>query len=137
VFCVLTQFHRHLKRRDVYAEASARWRDPRAHLLAGAAWAVAKDTVLAALDLPEDAAAAGPAGLAGRLDDHAQLLDGAYREVGARLAANANPAVTVDTDGRLHVERLAAIPEPPSLVDLRRRVHAMLPRSTCPRSSWR
>jgi hypothetical protein len=23
--CVLTQFHRHLKRRDVYAQASARW----------------------------------------------------------------------------------------------------------------
>jgi Tn3 transposase DDE domain len=33
--CVLTQFHRHLKRRDIYAQASARWRDPRAQLLAG------------------------------------------------------------------------------------------------------
>ncbi len=29
VFCVLTQFHRHLRRRDIHAEASARWRDPR------------------------------------------------------------------------------------------------------------
>ena len=27
MFCVLTQFHRHLRRRDIYAEASARWRD--------------------------------------------------------------------------------------------------------------
>jgi hypothetical protein len=30
VFCVLTQFHRHLKRREIYANASSRWRDPRA-----------------------------------------------------------------------------------------------------------
>ena len=29
VFCVLEQFHRHLKRREIYAEASTRWRDPR------------------------------------------------------------------------------------------------------------
>ena len=35
VFCVLTEFHRHLRRRDIYAEASSRWRDPRAQLLAG------------------------------------------------------------------------------------------------------
>jgi hypothetical protein len=69
VFCVLTQFHRHLKRRDLYAEASARWRDPRAHLLDGDAWAAAKDTVLTALGLPED-----PDGL---LDEHAGTLDAA------------------------------------------------------------
>jgi hypothetical protein len=35
VFCVLTAFHRHLKRREIYANASTRWRDPRAQLLAG------------------------------------------------------------------------------------------------------
>ena len=34
VFCVLTQFHRHLKRRDVYAPKSSRWRDPRTQLIA-------------------------------------------------------------------------------------------------------
>ena len=28
VFCVLTAFHRHLRRREIYAEASPRWRDP-------------------------------------------------------------------------------------------------------------
>jgi hypothetical protein len=38
VFCVLTAFHRHLKRREIYAEASSRWRDPRAQLLAGEEW---------------------------------------------------------------------------------------------------
>ncbi len=34
-FCVLTQFHRHLKRRGIYARASTRWTDPRSQLLDG------------------------------------------------------------------------------------------------------
>lgn len=37
VFCVLTQFHRLLRRRDIYAPASSRFRDPRAQLLSGQA----------------------------------------------------------------------------------------------------
>ncbi len=37
------------------------------------------------------------------------------------------PSVTVDDDGKLHVASLKAIPEPPSLIDLRKRVQAMLP----------
>jgi len=37
VFCVLTQFHRYLKRGEIYAAASSRWRDPRAQLLDGEA----------------------------------------------------------------------------------------------------
>jgi hypothetical protein len=52
--CVLTQFHRHLKRRDIYAPGSSRWRDPRAQLLAGEAWQSAKYPVLRALSLAED-----------------------------------------------------------------------------------
>lgn len=35
VFCVLAVFRRHLKRREIYAEASTRWRDPRAQLRPG------------------------------------------------------------------------------------------------------
>jgi len=38
VFCVLEQFHRHLKRREIYAPGSSRWRDPNAQLLGGAEW---------------------------------------------------------------------------------------------------
>jgi hypothetical protein len=33
VFCVLTHFHRHLKRREIYAPTSTRWCDPKAQLL--------------------------------------------------------------------------------------------------------
>jgi len=40
--------------------------------------------------------------------------------------------VTVDAEGRLHVKKLDAVPDPPSLVDLRNRVQAMLPRVDLP-----
>ncbi|MER7645583.1 DUF4158 domain-containing protein, partial [Streptomyces sp. NPDC126522] len=33
--CLLEQFHRHLKHRNIFAPHSTRWRDPRAQLLAG------------------------------------------------------------------------------------------------------
>ena len=55
MICVLIQFHRHLKRRDIFAPRSSRWRDPRAQLLSGEAWENAKEPVLRALGLPEDA----------------------------------------------------------------------------------
>jgi hypothetical protein len=53
-----------------------------------------------------------------------------YRGVAGRFAVN--DAVNVDADGRLHVERIKAIPEPKSLIDLRKRVNAMLPRVDLP-----
>ena len=61
---------------------------------------------------------------------HAAPLDAAYREVASRLDAD-TPA-TVDAEGRLHVAALSAVPDPASLVDLRRRVEAMLPRFDLP-----
>jgi TnpA family transposase len=122
VFCVLTQFHRHLKRRDIFAPKSSRWRDPRAQLLSGEAWESAKALVLRALGLPED-----PAGL---LDRHARDLDTAYREVATRLQDGT--AVTVDDDGKLHVSALEGIPDPPSLAELRKLVGAMLPKVGLP-----
>ena len=94
VMCVLTQFHRHLKRRDIYADASERWRDPRAQLLTGDAWQAAKESALTDLGLPED-----PNEL---LAEHSRLLDMALRDVGAQLSAGTTDA-TVGEDGRLHV----------------------------------
>ncbi|WTA40218.1 DUF4158 domain-containing protein [Streptomyces sp. NBC_00846] len=41
-FCVLEQFHRMLRRKEVYAKNSSKWGDPRAKLLAGQAWEQAK-----------------------------------------------------------------------------------------------
>ena len=45
---------------------------------------------------------------------------------------DADTPATVDADGRLHVAALSAVPDPASLVDLRRRVEAMLPRIDLP-----
>ena len=122
VFCVLTQFHRHLKRRDIFAPKSSRWRDPRAQLLSGDAWERARAPVLRALGLPED-----PAGL---LERHVSHLDSAYRQVATRIQDGT--AVTVDEDGKLHVSALKAIPDPASLIELRQLVQAMIPRVGVP-----
>jgi TnpA family transposase len=121
-FCVLEQFWRHLKRRDIYAEASTRWRNPQAQLLDGQAWAAIRGDVLTTLGLPEN-----PGGL---LAGHAQTLDAAYQEVGGRLAVNTE--VRIDEAGKIHLTGVKAIEEPPSLVDLRARTAAMLPRVDLP-----
>jgi hypothetical protein len=110
--CLLEQFHRQLKHRNIFAPASTRWRDPRAQLLTGEAWERARETGMNALSLPAEPAAL----LAGQ----ATALDTAYREVAARLGGD-GPA-SVDEDGKLHLAALKAVPDPPSLVDLRRRV---------------
>ncbi len=117
VFCVLEQFHQRLQRRDIFAPASSRWADPRVQLLAGEAWEAAKAPVLNALQLPED-----PERL---LEEHVADLDAALQDVASRLDADVQPSV--DAEGRLHASALAAIPDPPSLVDLRDRTEAMMP----------
>jgi hypothetical protein len=74
--------------------------------------------VLTSLGLPET-----PDAL---LASHATALDQALRYVGGRLAANTD--VRVDEAGKIHVTSDQAIEEPPSLIDLRKRVAGMLPR---------
>ncbi len=53
-FCVLEQFHRLLRRRDIFATNSSKWSAPRAKLLSGSAWEATKPRVLAGLELPTD-----------------------------------------------------------------------------------
>ena len=122
VFCVLTQFHAMLRRRDIYAEGSGRWRDPRGQLLDGAAWAAAKEAALTSLGLPED-----PDAL---LAAHTRLMNATYRGVAERFAGN--EAVSLDPDGRVHVARIKAENEPKSLLDLRARLEGMMPRVDLP-----
>ncbi|MFE3455580.1 hypothetical protein ACFXJ8_42400 [Nonomuraea sp. NPDC059194] len=45
----LEQFYRHLKRRDIYAEASTKWRNPQAQLLEGEKWEAIRPDVLTTL----------------------------------------------------------------------------------------
>ncbi|GAA0838322.1 Tn3-like element Tn3 family transposase [Streptosporangium amethystogenes subsp. fukuiense] len=121
-FCVLEQFYRHLKRREIYAEASTKWRNPQAQLLEGEKWQTIRGEVLTTLGLPED-----PDAL---LAEHARTLDFAYTEVGGRLATNTE--VRIDEVGKIHLTGVKAVEEPPSLVDLRNRTTAMLPRVDLP-----
>jgi hypothetical protein len=120
--CVLEQFWRHLKRREIYAAASTKWRNPQAQLLEGKAWQAIRADVLTTLSLPEN-----PDVL---LAEHARTLDAAYREVAGRLAVNTE--VRVDDAGKIHLPGVKAVEEPPSLVDLRSRTTAMLPRVDLP-----
>lgn len=121
-FCVFEQFHRLLRRRDIFALNSSKWGDPRAKLLSGAAWHATKPRVLASLGLPED-----PDPL---LAERTEQLDATYREVAERLEGNT--AVRFDEHGRLHLKALPAEAEPPSLENLRALTHRMLPRVDLP-----
>jgi TnpA family transposase len=118
VFCVLEQFHRRLKRREIHAPASSRWRDPNSQLLEGAKWEAVKDSVLTDLGLPHDPGE--------HLAELEEVLDRSYRVVRAGLAANTS--VSIDEAGKIHVASVKAIEEPPSLVGLRNRIQAMMPR---------
>jgi hypothetical protein len=73
-----------LRRRDVFAEGSERWSDPRARLLDGPAWQEARPRILTSLEL-EIEPAGHLAELAGALEGaHARVLDGArYQHRGA------------------------------------------------------
>lgn len=122
VFCVLEQFHRLLRRREIYALNSSKWGDPGAKLLQGAAWEAVKPTALASLRLPERGGEF--------LTAQAERLDAAYRETAARLPANTQ--ARMGPDARLHLAALEPLPEEPSLVALRVAVEAMMPRVDLP-----
>ncbi|MEV8634205.1 hypothetical protein AB0395_21375 [Streptosporangium sp. NPDC051023] len=121
-FCVLEQFHRLLRRREIFAINSSKWGDPGAKLLQGPAWEALRPTVLASLRLPEQPGT--------YLTRQAETLDAAYREVAGRLPANTSAGM--GDDGRLHLAALEPVPEPDSLVALREAVEAMMPRVDLP-----
>lgn len=120
--CLLAQVHRHLEHRNIFAEHSSKWRDPRAHLLSGMDWEGARDSGMNALSLSVNRRP--------MLAELAGSLHHAYGQLAARLG-NDGPA-WVDDDGKLHVTALTAVPDLPSLTDLRRRAAAMIPRVDLP-----
>jgi TnpA family transposase len=124
VMCLLTQLHAALRRRDVFAEPSLRWADPRARLLDGAEWTLVRDEVLAGLGLTDPVEA--------HLAEYTSTLDAAWRQLAQRIeeaGPDASVRVVPGEAGRmrLSVQRLEKLGDPPSLVDLRKRVAAMLP----------
>lgn len=125
VMCLLTQLHAALRRRDLFADPSVRWADPRAKLLDGADWNAVRGEVLAGLGLTAPVEA--------HLADYTATLDAGWRQLTQRIAeAGPDASVRVVPDGetgrmRLSVSRLEKRGDPPSLIDLRERVAAMMP----------
>ena len=129
VMCVLELLRSHLRRRDVFATTSARWSDPRAHLLDGAAWDTAREPTLRSLSLD------------GSVSEHltrkVALLDASWRGLaGAIAVAGPDASVRITQAGgdrfRLSVAPLGALDVPESLKALRVKVAAMLPRVDLP-----
>jgi hypothetical protein len=124
VMCLLTQLHAALRRRDVFADPSQRWTDPRARLLDGPQWSAVRGEVLAGLGLT--------APVQEHLAEYATTLDVGWRQLAQRIAEagpDASVRVVPGEAGRmrLSVQRLDKLGDPPSLVDLRTRVAEMLP----------
>ncbi|MFF4414432.1 hypothetical protein ACFYY8_18045 [Streptosporangium sp. NPDC001559] len=103
-FCVLEALHVALKRRDVFARGADAWGDPRARLLSGAAWQVNRPRVLAALELPGNAAE--------HLAEMELLLEETYRHMADGLAGNASVEIV---GGKIRQEKLGPEPEPEGL----------------------
>jgi len=120
-FCVLEALWRALRCRDVYATGADKWGDPRARLLSGAPWAIARERVLRSLEL---SGIPGP-----HLDELTVLLDETYLHVVDGLASNTSVEVV---DGRIRLERLGAEPEPPGMSAIVEAVSGMLPRIDYP-----
>jgi hypothetical protein len=64
------------------------------------------------------------------LAGHAHALDSAWRHL--QSAVRTGDEVHLDEQGRLHADAVRAVPDPPSLTDLRARLSAMLPRVDLP-----
>lgn len=126
VVCVLEHLHRALQVRDVFATPSLRWSDPRAHLLAGPAWAAVAEDVLASLSLN--------APIEQHLNSKAMALDAAWKQMAARLeeAGDDSLVKVVVSPGTSAQPGRARLGESDTLKELRAVCQAMLPRVDLP-----
>jgi TnpA family transposase len=120
-FCVLEQLMAGLRRRDLFVSPSVRWSNPQDKLLQGSDWEAARLQVCRTLNLapkPEQ-----------ELTKLSEQLEAAYRRTAANL--DSNPAVRIEqSNGQdtLTISHLDKLEEPHSLIDLREKVAALLPR---------
>lgn len=115
-----------LKRRDIYVAPSERWADPRAKLLSGDEWEAACPQVLRTLELPPDPRE--------YIEDLGRRLDRAYRRTADNAPQNAALRVVLGTRGSeaLDIASLDKLEEPDSLIEMRAKLIALLPRIDLP-----
>jgi TnpA family transposase len=124
-FCLLDRLRIALRRRDLFVTPSVRYADPRIGLLEGEAWESARPVTCRSLGL---AASADEALAALRLE-----LDTTYRVVATNFPNNRAVRIEqVDGKDDLILTALDKLDEPSSLVELRERVAARLPRVDLP-----
>ena len=124
VLCILEQLHRALRRRDIFASPSVRWADPRAQLLDGTAWRISGMTWWPGWAWPSRPGSTWPRW------PGSWTQRGGCSQTGLPTPGTDAPVRLVpDDDGRIRlaVDRLEAVGEPASLVQLRETVTAMLP----------
>ena len=119
--CFLDKLQDSLRRRDLYAENSDRWSDPRKKLLDGPEWQSQRIQVCRSLGHP----VSGPEAI----KQLTEQLDNSYHHVAANL--DANDAVCIDRSGprpTLTISNLDKLDEPDSLLALREHVNNLLPK---------
>lgn len=124
-FCALDKLRVAIRRRDVFVSPSWRYGDPRAGLLSGTDWEVARPMICRSLDLSMQAEPV--------LTMLAKELDATYRAVAARLPNNkAVRFQTIAGKSELVLSPLDKLDESPSLVALRSEVKSRMPRGDLP-----
>ena len=123
--CLLESLQDKLRRRDIFIANSERWGDLRARLLDDVTWQKSKHQICSTLGrqlTPED-----------ELRQLGEQLEAAYRRTIANLPNN--PSVRIEQqEGRdtLVLSNLDKLDEPASLIDLRKKVAALLPHADLP-----
>lgn len=119
--CFLDKLQDSLRRRDVYVHNSERWGDTRQKLLQGAEWLANRTQVCRSLGHPVKPQIA--------IADLLKKLDETYQQVIANF--DSNKEINLDnTNGQpsLTIGNLDKLDEPPSLIRLREKVNALIPR---------
>ncbi len=119
--CVLERFQDRLHRRDIYAETSERWGDPRAKLLQGRDWEAKRMNVCRSLNHPSS-----PDQVVQGLSAE---LDAAYQRTASRFSENESVRVEQKNDKpSLTITNLDKLDEPASLLEVRERISELMPR---------
>ena len=124
-FCVLERLQDALHRRDIYVHPGERWGNPRAKLIADAAWSTMRPQVCRTLGRDTDGER--------ELTALATLLDAAYQQTIGNLPTN--PAVTIVAaagDRSITLTPLDKLDEPTSLTALQHTITTMLPHIDLP-----